>query len=239
MSVLTIYTRLYADCASRAARGIAKSPWTLLLPMALMFGVTLASAFIFQVLPGIIGGLVFGLILDAAISSYLYFVGEVVSLQKVSVKEFSRSIKVYFWSVLNLFFVIWIARFVLGLALGGAAQGNVIFTGLMLVAIIALNATPEVIYLRGTYGGLHTIQASWEFLKNNWIEWFVPNVPLLVLVYFAYAMPQRFVWGMAGAVASAVVGGAVLHFVMVFRGQLFQQLQGSSHRQRMFRYRNP
>jgi hypothetical protein len=35
-----------------------------------------------------------------------------------------------------------------------------------------------------------------------------------------------------------VIEGALLHLVMVFRGYLFAALDGTSHRQRMYRYRS-
>lgn len=235
MSIVTIYGRIYGGSLKEAVRAIAKSPWTLLLPMAFGFALQVLATLVAGM--GFIGGILFVLAMDALLSSYLYFLSEIVSHQKVTVQEFGRSFGAYFWSVLNLMFVFWIARFALGLLLRGAPQGGLIYAGLILVAMIALNAAPEVIYQQRTYGGLQTIRASWEFLKENWIEWFVPNVPLLIAVGVVGALPLV-IGGQVGLVLSSVLGGAALHLVMAFRGFLFRELAGSSHRQRMFRYRN-
>jgi hypothetical protein len=39
------------------------------------------------------------------------------------------------------------------------------------------------------------------------------------------------------AVTAPILIGALLHVLMVFRGFLFEILDGSTHRQRMFRFR--
>ena len=41
-----------------------------------------------------------------------------------------------------------------------------------------------------------------------------------------------------GFYVASLVGGALFHVIMVFRGHLFGELDGSTHRQRMFRHRN-
>ena len=41
-----------------------------------------------------------------------------------------------------------------------------------------------------------------------------------------------------GSIIQPVVYGALLHLVMVFRGHLFAALDGTSHRQRMYKYRS-
>lgn len=232
MSVVTVYARLYESCFADTGRAIAKNWWTILLPMGLGGALQVTGMFL-GALPPLVAGIALALATDAALSSYFYFVGEMVGRQKVAVKDFRRSFGAYFWSILNLMFIFWIARFVLGFGLRGVPQGGIIYAGLLLVAAIALNAAPEVIYQRRTYGGLQTIQASWEFLKENWLPWFLPTLPLVAVVVAATAASSAL-----GLIASSIIGGALVHLVMVFRGFLFNALDGSSHRQRMFKFRN-
>jgi len=108
-----------------------------------------------------------------------------------------------------------------------------------LVLLVALNTTPEVVYQKGTRGGLETIQRSFLFLQENWVEWFIPNGLVLGAV-FAIFSTGMLVGVFRGplAIAAPLVGGVLLHVYMVFRGFLFEALDGSTHRQRMFRYRN-
>jgi len=78
-----------------------------------------------------------------------------------------------------------------------------------------------------------------RFLQSNWLEWGVPNALLLAALWLVLgeAAVSLGVLGLPGVlVLSALVGG-LFHLVMVFRGHLFAALDGTSHRQRMFRYR--
>src|SRR5262249_23412961 len=173
----------------------------------------------------------------ALISCYLYFTGEVVSQSRVRISEFGRSIGTYLWSVVNLGFVLWLATFLLSLVLRTNLQLAYLFEQLFwLASLILLNPAPEIIYLRGTYGGMATVQRSIAFVQQNWIEWFAPNIPLAALAYFtaaAFDPPYT-----VRSLIAAVPIGAFFQLAMVFRGHLFLALDASSHRQRMSRYRS-
>jgi len=236
MNVLTVYLRIYADAFRQALSGIRKNLWTLLLPIGLL----VAGRFVLELLArllggGLLGGIVGGLLLCAVVSCYLYFVGEVVAKSRVKLDEFGRSVGAYFWSVANLLFVYWIASLVIGL-MGGAS--SFAFDELLWwAAVILLNAAPEVIYQRGSYGGLETVQRSIKFLQANWIEWGIPNL-LVVGAWYYLRHQSRLVDQYLPPLVAAVLEGALVHVVMVFRGHLFAALDGSSHRQRMYRYRS-
>ncbi len=238
MKVLTVYLRIYAGAFRQALTGIGKNAWTLLLPMALLFGFGLARGLLLTsgLGRGILGGILLGLVLCAVASCYLYFVGEVVAKSRVKLDEFGRSIGAYFWSVANVLFVYWVAEWILDLLVQGSQQ-LALKELLWLAAVILLNAAPEVIYQRGSYGGLETVQRSIRFLQANWIEWGIPNL-LVVGAWWALRRYPLPVLGMGGDLLVDVLEGALIHLVMVFRGHLFAALDGTSHRQRMYRYRS-
>jgi hypothetical protein len=238
MNVAVIYARLYLDCARRALASIGKSPWTLLLPMLLFFLMELAG--ILAASLGMAGGFLMGAVVAALGSCYLYFLSELVANAKVKLAEFGKSIGAYFWSVANVLFIYWIASFLLSRVLSGSPQARGASSALAWGAVVLLNAAPEVIYRSHTYGGLATIQRAVQFLQSNWLEWGVPNLLLLAALYFALTNGLGlFVsqMGILGLGVWSVVFGGLFHLVMVFRGHLFVELDGSSHRQRMFRYR--
>jgi hypothetical protein len=238
MNLAVIYARLYLDCARRALASIGKSPWTLLLPMGLFFVMGLAGVVAAPL--GMAGGFVMGAVIAALGSCYLYFLGELVANAKVKLAEFGKSIGAYFWSVANVLFVYWIASILLNAVLSGSPQARGASSALGWGAVVLLNAVPEVIYRNRTYGGLATIQRAVQFLQGNWLEWGVPNVLLLAALQFARtdgAGLLVFQLGTVGFVIWSIVFGGLFHLVMVFRGHLFVELDGSSHRQRMFRYR--
>ncbi len=235
MKVLTVYLRIYADAFRQALTGIRKNAWTLLLPIGLLEANQLATGLVLGAL-GRLGSFVVWAVWAAAVSCYLYFLGEVVSKSRVKLDEFGRSIGAYFWSVANLFFVYWIASLVIELMVPGP-QRAVFSQLLFLAAVILLNAAPEVIYQRGSHGGLETVQRSVRFLQANWIEWGIPNLLVLAAWYYLPRYPLAEL-GLLGSIITNVVEGALVHLVMVFRGHLFAALDGTSHRQRMYRWRS-
>jgi hypothetical protein len=238
MNVAAIYARLYLDCARRTLASIGKSPWTLLLPMALFLALFLAGVLAAPL--GMAAGLVLGAVVAALGSCYLYFLGELVGNAKVQLAEFGKSVGAYFWSVANVLFIYWIASILLHAVLSGSPQARGADTALYWGAVVLLNAAPEVIYRSHTYGGLATIQRSVQFLQGNWLEWGIPNVLLLGGLWLFQRDASRVMvlaFGAYGVVLGSVLLGGLLHVVMVFRGHLFVELDGSSHRQRMFRYR--
>jgi hypothetical protein len=235
MNVLTVYLRIYADAFQQALTGIRKNAWTLFLPMSLLVANGLATGLVITAL-GRLGSFVVWAVWAAAASCYLYFLGEVVAKSRVKLDEFGRSVGAYFWSVANLFFVYWVASLVIEVLVPRPQQA--VFSQLLvLAAVILLNAAPEVIYQWGSRGGLETVQRSVRFLQANWIEWGIPNLLVLAAWYYVPRDPLAPL-GTLGTVLTAVVEGALLHLVMVFRGHLFTALDGTSHRQRMYRWRS-
>jgi hypothetical protein len=230
MLTIRVYLTLYAACFGRALQGIRHNAWTLLLPIAL-WGVLLGAGRVAAGL-GLVGGILLGLLLDALFSSYLYFTGEIVAQSKARLRELKASFLAYFWSVMGVAFVVWIAQLLLGTALARNPNAWLILLLVRGVAFVLCNATPEVIYQKGTYGGMATIQQSIRFIHENWIEWFIPNIAISVAYFYVVsgllALDVPF-W------AVAIVAGALLHLLMIFRGHLFRELDGSSHRQRMFK----
>jgi hypothetical protein len=210
MNVLTVYLRIYADAFRQALAGIGKNAWTLLLPIALLILLNLGRGVLAAIgLGGWVGGILFGLLLCALVSCYLYF---------------------------DVFFVYFIVSYLLG-ALVRGHQGAVLQVLLRYGSIILLNAAPEVIYQRGSYGGLETVQRAIRFLQANWIEWGIPNLLVVGAWYLLdeYPLPRL---GVLGDLLVEIASGALIHVVMVFRGHLFKALDGTSHRQRMYRYRS-
>ena len=235
MKVLTVYLRIYSDAFQQALTGIRKNAWTLLLPIGLLEANGLATGLVIGAL-GRLGQFVVWVVWAAAASCYLYFLGEVVAKSRVKLDEFGRSVGAYFWSVANLFFVYWVATLIVDLLVPGPQKA--VFSQLLLLAgVILLNAAPEVIYQRGSYGGLETVQRSVRFLQANWIEWGIPNLLILAAWWFT---PRDPLWnlGTLGTILTALVEGSLVHLVMVFRGHLYAALDGTSHRQRMYRWRS-
>jgi hypothetical protein len=237
MKFILVYLRLYWRCLVDAVLGLWKNPWTLLLPVGISFAILLLGAGLGRA--GLVGGFLLGIAITFLSSFYLYFLGGVVAKQSVGLKDLKTAFLAYFWSVMNVGFVLWIANFGLDFAIGQNPNANAFRAAIALLAAVLLNVAPEVIYLKGSVGGIETIQRSIKFLQENWIEWFVPNGLFIAAIWFYPQLGVSTAFGFSPRalfIGSGLLGGIVLHIMMVFRGQLFQELDGSTHRQRMFRF---
>lgn len=237
MKVIAVYARIYGQAFTNALAAIFKNAWTLLLPMGLAVAWMFLGTIVGNAMDPWSGGMVIGLARSAALSIYCFFLGGLVAQQKVGLDQLKTSIGTYFWSWLNIFFVLWIATLVLTPVFG--ANPNLVMP-VTLVLLIALNTVPETIYLKGTRGGIDTITRSFGFMQENWIEWFIPNglVLGLVVVGMLFGTVVSSLLGTLGAIGSGLLLGIFLHIYAVFRGFLYEALDGSTHRQRMFRFRN-
>jgi hypothetical protein len=234
MNVVLVYLRLYGSCLANAFAALMKNLWTLALPMllevALYFLATLFGGSRF------VGGIALGLAMSAACSIYTFFVAGVVARDRMNLRDLKTSIGAYFWTWTNLFFVLWVVDLLLDAVLATNPQKTAIQSVVFLMKLLVLNATPETIYLKRTWGGLETITRSFRFLQENWIEWFIPN-GLIVAGLYVFATRWLALLGGLGVIVALLGAGALFHVAMVFRGFLYEALDGTTHRQRMFRYR--
>ena len=241
--MLTIL-RIYGRALARLPGDIGKQPWILVLPVVYTVALSVCTqivGFLFRGALGILGGFALGFVVAALAASFLYFLDEVVTGSPVHLREFPRSFQRYLWPVVNVLFVFWIAQIVLGLALSHAPLW--LELGIGTVLGVMLNATPEVIYQRRIYSGLEVLMGSVAFIQENWIEWFIPNLPLgalLVLANVGIIRAPELLYRVAGPWAGSLVWdlvqAAFLLVFFIFRGHLFAALDGSSRRQRKFQY---
>jgi len=106
------------------------------------------------------------------------------------------------------------------------------YFGDMLVAVVFLNAVPELVYLGG-HSTMELLAESYRFIGTNWIEWFPPNVLLVVVLAAVHAALPPSPFGLLKALGM----GIVLAYLFVMRGLLFLELTTSSRRAREFRRR--
>lgn len=229
-----VYARIYGKAFVDALAAIGRNLWTLVLPIGLGMAFVALAMLVSPL--GIVGGFLMSLAMTAGCSIYTYFIAQIVAKQRVGLSELRTSIGAYFWTWMNLFFVLWIIDIILG-PMMVTADGQRLRTAISMIMLVVLNPAPEIIYLKGSSGGLETIQRSFSFLQENWIEWFVPNALILGVIWLTMngtipltALP----WP---SITVPVLVGALLHVVMIYRGFLFQAFDGSTHRQRMYRHR--
>lgn len=228
MNWLTATISLYASVASRAAR-VSLVNWPVLLSVfaySLLMRVTLPIALAL----GLLGGFLLGFVYAACIASFLYLVERLVRYGRVSFEEFSPSFAPYFWDVIGVMFILWMLRTILSLAVMTNPQGVLISAVVELLLFVFLNAVPELIYL-GHHSSMDLLTESYQFISENWIEWFPPTLLAVAILSLVMGIPSEGWLSLAKWAAAALF----VYFTMVMRGLLFEELSGSTRRSRTFR----
>lgn len=231
MSWLTITLALYRRALRRAAELTLRN-WPVLGSL-FVYAAVMSAATVLAAALGIVGGFLLSLVWAACVGSFLSLVEMIVRSGRVTLDDFRRSAGVYLWDVVGVTFVLWIAFQLLTPALATIPQGRMLLLGLMLIVLVFFNAVPELIYL-GRCSSLELLGESYQFIADNWIEWFPPTLVAGAIFVVLMELP------LAGAlvVVKWALVGLFVYFVMVLRGFLFEELQGSTRRSRAFRYRS-
>ncbi len=146
-------------------------------------------------------------------------------------------------------------------------NGPLVTSAVFLLLFILLNPAPEVMYQVRHDSPLEVIRESYEFILENWIEWFLPLAvilaPLGLSFFFRLSsevgrgaglnffelllLPARVLtsWlsrlgvpDQTSWVLVLVLTPPLAVLMLLFRGHLFAALHGSSRRQRLFKARS-
>ena len=205
-------------------------------------GVGSVVSFIFRGPLSIISGFISYFIQSAIISNYLYLLFNIINYNRFNLNDFKQGFMAFLWKVYGVFFNIYIGRLLLSVlgVLGSAAVFLNMIIGL--VALIVLNALPESIYLK-SYSPADTLMYALEFMKENWLNWLIPNVILIGLIYVVtgsiltglISTSVGFGFGLSlRSILLYVIGQVIFSFMMIYRGHLFKVLSTSTRRKRMF-----
>lgn len=191
---------------------------------------------------GIFGGIILYIFECGLISSYLYFINEIMHYGKFDFSHLRFSLGTYFSKVMGVLFIFWVANLFLSIIMNGLAAviGALAFWVMFLINLaifIAINPVPEIIYHK-SYNEVESIQAALAFIKENALNWLFPNLLLAGLIYFigmmaGQSLPTSMSGGSFGLAMQAILG-ATLTPIMVFRGYLYEVLSTSSRRKRYF-----
>jgi hypothetical protein len=236
MKVVQATLWIYLTSVRRSWESVAKNWIVSFAP--LVYGAGL-SALAWVVAPlGIVGGLLLGLASQACLSSGLYLIQNIVQVGRTNFDDFLKGFTVYFWELVRIAFILWIPLWVASQALASVPNGRLIFALIQIALYVFLNPVPEFIYQTRS-SGVELLSASYGFIVENWIEWFIPNIVLTLAGYLLLYLLGILAAGLPGFLQVflvALVFGLCLTYVMVFRGFLFAELNGTNRRSRVYRY---
>ncbi|HTM08623.1 MAG TPA: hypothetical protein VL754_09560 [Verrucomicrobiae bacterium] len=187
----------------------------------------------------LVGGIIITAVTAACASSALFLIENIVRMGKVSVSDFTKGFSIYLWEILGIAFILWIPMMLLSGVAASTPQGPVIILFVELLLYVILNPVPELIYQTRT-SGVALLSASYEFIVENWIEWFLPNVAIGIAAYWLLVwldVPASYLPTFFRFFLLYSVFGLLLTFLMIFRGLLFSELNGTTRRSRAYRYR--
>lgn len=189
----------------------------------------------------LLSGIISILITSSLFSNYLYLLTNVLKYGRITFDDFKNGFTYYTRKIYSIIFVFYLARLILSLAVGMFGPGGgTILSLVSLAAVILLNALPETIYQK-YYGPVDSISYAFSFISENALNWAVPNIILLGVLYpmvssvfpIAFMITFRVVPGITQILAF-LIGQLLLNFGMIYRGHLFSLLSTSTKRKREY-----
>ncbi len=209
---------------------------------------TIATIFLYTILPyfWILAGLVLIIATSGLTSNYLHLIDGIIKRDKITKQDFKEGFTVYLRKVWGILFLFYVGRMAFNLLvmpiLSGFIHPMALENMLIFLTMVFLNPIPEVLYQKH-YSSWESITYSLEFVKENWIEWFIPNIIFGVLMYLLtgniikdvlnYYLPLNTLLSSKGFVFY-LLGQILFSFMMVYRGYLFETLSTSNRRKRLF-----
>jgi hypothetical protein len=261
-SILSSTLQLYRDAGRATVRSLIRG-WIIIVALivfALAF--TLAASLARPL--GIAGGFVLGAVNALLIGAVLSLTEQaVMGARSLGLRDVIDSFGQYFWDVISVGFVLWIPTMLLDMSLQSNPDSRMLVAAILLLVFILLNPAPEVIYQVRHDSPLDVLKSSYDFVLENWIEWFLPLALVLMPLGFSLfvSLSNRLgrgagldffqllilpftvltAWlnslGVAGemtSVAAILLTPPLAAAMLLFRGHLFAALRGTSRRQRAF-----
>jgi hypothetical protein len=260
--LLRATVRLYRDALRATGRSLLRS-WSIMLAVVL-FAAAMVLATILAAPLGWVGGFVLGAVNALLIGATLHLIEQaVLGSAPVTLKDIQLSIGRYFWDVIGVGFVLWVPVMLLEKGAQTNPNGTFLLAALFLLLFILLNPAPEVIYQVRHDSPLDVLRESYEFVVENWLEWFFPLAVLLAPfgLSFFFGISGRLGRGagldffqvlilpftllrawlsylglpsLTGSFLVLLLTPVAAVAMLIFRGHLFAALHGTSRRQRLF-----
>lgn len=191
----------------------------------------------------IIANIVLAIVSAGLISNYLYLLHKVINYNKITLQDFKDGFTYFLRKVYMIFFFAWIGSLLLN-AVSNFLGSNfyILYIIVYLSIFIILNALPETLYLK-TLEPMESIIYSFDFIKENWINWLIPNVILYITLFLLTGITITNIFTTylyfsfdfnPISIIIYLLGQVLFSFVMIYRGHLFKILSGSTRRKRMF-----
>jgi len=228
---------IYRIAFTRSGQLVRENWAVVFAPLA--YSVFLSVAAIFLIPLGLVGGLLLLLATNACMSSGLHLLENILNSKRADVNDFLKGFTVYLWEIVRISFILWIPMMLVSSVLVQTPNGSIIIMFIQIALYIIFNAVPELIY-QSHASGVEILVASYHFIIENWPEWFAPNIIITIAGWAMMHALNPLARALSAPLYIFVIAsliGFFLTYLMIFRGLLYSELNGSNRRARIYRYK--
>lgn len=178
-NLLTDLTTLYLQALKRTSRSLQRG-WLTIVAVVGFGGLFLLAMQIVGPL-GIAGGFILGAVNALLVGATLSLIEQSIThARTLTIRDVFESLGHYFWDVIGVGFVLWLPLMALDMTVQANPYGPFFSYAVLLLLFLLLNPAPEVIYQIRHDSPLDVLKSCYDFVLENWIEWFTPWLVLLV-----------------------------------------------------------
>jgi hypothetical protein len=170
---------LYQKALNQTWQSLRRGWITILAVIGFLFLLMLAQQIAAPL--GMAGGFLLGAVNALLVGATLSLIQQSIFYARtLTIKDVFDSFGHYFWDVIGVGFVLWLPLMALDMGTQQNPNGVLISYAVMLLMFIILNPAPEIIYQVQHDSPLDVFKHAYEFVLENWIEWFLPIALLLL-----------------------------------------------------------
>jgi hypothetical protein len=250
--MFSLLGRVVVTAGTRAAKA-----WPAALSLVIYAVILFAAAMLVAPLGGLIGGLILGFVAAACWSSYLTLISQAVVGSKIRLdwSDFKKTFGAHLWDVVSVMFAFWIIGLLTRPLLAGP-NGPAMAAILAIATAFFFNVVPELLY-QGRSRSFALLMDSARFMLAHPVVWLLPNLlfaavalgvtgqldvehPAELLLVFGRFFSSPASAGLLFAklpIFAWPVVLAAIHYLMVFRGILFAELEAGVDNPRLRAFR--
>ena len=177
--ILTETLALYRNAFQKTGQSLARGWMTMVAVVGFGFLLVVTTQIASPL--GMVGGFLLGAVNALLVGATLSLIEQSIShARALTVRDIVGSVGHYFWDVIGIGFILWLPLMALDLSMQTNPYGQLLSYAVFLLIFLLLNPAPEIIYQVRHNSPLEVLKTSYEFVLENWIEWFLPFAVTLI-----------------------------------------------------------
>lgn len=170
---------LYRNVLRKTGQSLTRGWLTMVAVVGFGFLLVLAAQIASPL--GLAGGFLLGAVNALLVGATLSLIEQSITYERVlTFHDILDSAGHYFWDVIGIGFILWLPLMALDMSMETNPFGQLLSYAVLLLLFLLLNPAPEIIYQVRHDSPLDVFKTSYEFVLENWIEWFLPFAVILI-----------------------------------------------------------